>query len=152
MDQSTTKKLYRSRQNRIIAGICGGMGEYLGIDPLIVRIIFVLLILFHGAGLLLYLILAIFIPLAPGAPLEASSEEKIEEFFSGTKAKVENLANEVRTEKDWLSNRRNIIGGILLVVGVVALLNQIFPYDWFSWNYIWPAAIIIAALLIMLKK
>ena len=53
---NTDKRLYKSDCNRVIGGVCGGLGEYLGIDPTIVRIIAVLLIFAHGAGLLIYLI------------------------------------------------------------------------------------------------
>ena len=71
------------------------------------RIIFVLSALFfQGLGIVIYLVLAIFIPLAPGAPMETRQEEKIEEFFTGAKQKVENLAAEVRAEKSWLSQPR----------------------------------------------
>jgi len=57
------KKVYRSRDNRIIAGVCGGLAKHLGIDPLLVRIFFVLLIFANGIGIILYLILLILIPL-----------------------------------------------------------------------------------------
>ena len=50
------KRLFRSRTNKVIGGVCGGLGEYFGIDPVILRIIFVVLIFLHGAGLLIYLI------------------------------------------------------------------------------------------------
>ena len=56
------KKLYRSEKNKVIGGVCGGLGEYLGIDPVILRIIAVVLIFAHGAGLILYLIAWICMP------------------------------------------------------------------------------------------
>jgi len=56
------KKLYKSENNKVIGGVCGGLGEYFGIDPTILRIIAVVLIFFHGAGLLLYLIAWICMP------------------------------------------------------------------------------------------
>jgi phage shock protein C len=55
------KKLTRSR-NRMICGVCGGIGEYLGIDPTVVRLLWVLLSALGGAGLLAYIIAAIIIP------------------------------------------------------------------------------------------
>lgn len=57
------KKLYRS-SNRILAGVCGGIAEYLNIDPTVVRVLYVVLSFFSAAfpGLLLYLILLLFIP------------------------------------------------------------------------------------------
>lgn len=57
-----TKKLYRSRVDRKIAGVCGGLGEYFGIDPTLVRLLFVLGLIFVGGTLLAYIILAIVIP------------------------------------------------------------------------------------------
>ena len=57
-----TKHLYRSKTNRWIAGVCGGVGEYFNIDPIIVRI---LAIVIPGFGWLLYLILALIIPNEP---------------------------------------------------------------------------------------
>lgn len=57
-----TKKLYRSNTDRMIGGVCGGLGEYFDIDPTLVRLIFVVLALAGGPGLLLYLILLIVVP------------------------------------------------------------------------------------------
>ena len=54
--------LRRSRTDRVIAGVCGGLGRYLGIDPVMLRIAFVLLVVSGGFGLLLYLIGWIAIP------------------------------------------------------------------------------------------
>jgi phage shock protein C len=65
MSNTSSKKLYRSRINRKIAGVCGGLGEYFGIDPTLVRVLFVLGSIFVGGALLVYLILAIVIPEEP---------------------------------------------------------------------------------------
>ena len=59
------KRLYRSQDNKIIGGVCGGLGEYLGLDPTLVRIITVLLFLLPGIGILTYVIAWIIIPLRP---------------------------------------------------------------------------------------
>ena len=53
------KRLYRSRSNRILAGVCGGLGEYLNIDPVIIRILAVVI---PGFGWFAYLICALIIP------------------------------------------------------------------------------------------
>ncbi|MGY5854552.1 MAG: PspC domain-containing protein [Candidatus Thorarchaeota archaeon] len=57
--------LYRSRRNRVIGGVCGGIGEYFGIDPTLIRILWVVLSLVYGAGLLIYLILFFLVPEGP---------------------------------------------------------------------------------------
>lgn len=59
------KRLYRSRDDKMIAGVCGGIAEYFGIDPVIVRVILVVITLMGGAGVLAYLIMWAVVPLAP---------------------------------------------------------------------------------------
>jgi phage shock protein PspC (stress-responsive transcriptional regulator) len=59
------KKLYRSKTDKMLAGVCGGLGQYLGIDSTVVRLIFALLFVTAGSGLLLYIILALIMPLEP---------------------------------------------------------------------------------------
>ncbi len=60
-----SKKLYRSRTERMLAGVCGGLGQYLGLDPTVIRVVFAVLTAFSGTGLLLYIILMLIIPLEP---------------------------------------------------------------------------------------
>ncbi len=57
------KKLYRSRSNRLIGGVCGGLGDFFGVDPTIVRLVFVLGALFGlGSFILLYIIMLFIVP------------------------------------------------------------------------------------------
>ena len=71
-----TKKLYRSSTDKMLAGVCGGMGEYSGIDSTIIRLIWVAVILFSGffPGIVAYIVAALVIPEKPGkkAPLKPS--------------------------------------------------------------------------------
>jgi len=60
------KRLYRSRSDRMILGICGGMGEYFDVDPTLVRVIAALSLLLGLSGVLVYLVLAVVIPVEPG--------------------------------------------------------------------------------------
>src|SRR5512136_1879746 len=66
------RKLYRSRNDSRIAGVCGGLGEYLDIDPTLIRLIFVLLALTGGHGVVLYIILWLIVPY-PAQPLVSLS-------------------------------------------------------------------------------
>lgn len=56
------KKLYRSRVNRKLAGVCGGIAEYFNVDPTIIRLVFVVLAICAGCGLLAYLLAWIIVP------------------------------------------------------------------------------------------
>ncbi|MBO5227971.1 MAG: PspC domain-containing protein [Lachnospiraceae bacterium] len=59
------KKLYRSRNDRVIAGICGGLGKFLNLDSTVIRLILAILCIIGGSGLLIYIIAALIIPEEP---------------------------------------------------------------------------------------
>ncbi|HWR65385.1 MAG TPA: PspC domain-containing protein [Bellilinea sp.] len=60
-----TKRLYRSRTETMLGGVCAGLAKYFNLDPTVVRLIFVLLFILAGQGLLIYLILWLVVPLEP---------------------------------------------------------------------------------------
>jgi len=88
--ESRTRHLYRDVENSIIAGISSGIGHYMAMDPAWIRAAFLLLILFNGLGLILYLILWIVIP-----PAKTTSQ-RIE--MKGEKVNIENIEKAIRNE------------------------------------------------------
>lgn len=75
MQQTTQpKRLYRSRKERLIAGVCGGLGNYFEIDPTWVRILFIVLLLLAGTTLIVYIILWVIVPPEPLLPTPIVSE------------------------------------------------------------------------------
>ena len=75
---SEVKRVYRSKNERMLAGVCGGLGEYFNIDPTLVRILFIIFALIVGGGILLYIILWLLIPEEPEA-VENAQETPVEE-------------------------------------------------------------------------
>ena len=74
------KRLYRSKDDRWLAGICGGIGAYFGLDPTLIRVLFVLFGLAVGGGFLLYILLWIIIPPEPEfSEPTTDAVEKVEE-------------------------------------------------------------------------
>jgi phage shock protein C len=81
------KRLYRSRDERMISGVCGGISEYFNVDPTLIRLLFVLFALAGGPGVIAYIILAIIVPEKPTdyevttstAPQAEVEVEKVEE-------------------------------------------------------------------------
>ena len=73
------KRLYRSKTDRKLAGVCGGVAEYFNIDPTIVRVIWALLAFFYGTSILLYLIMAFVVPEKPDAPDVIDVESDVRE-------------------------------------------------------------------------
>lgn len=122
------KKLYRSREKKVIAGIAGGLGNYLDIDPVIIRIIIVLITIFHGVGILVYIIMWIVIPEAPfnlfyNEEINNPSESSGENFTANDSSKMNESLNSLQT-----SNSRIIIGVILIGLGIIFLFDKFLPF------------------------
>ncbi len=140
----TGKRLTRSRSDYMLGGVCAGLGHYFGIDPTIVRLIFVLLAISGGSGVLLYLVLWIVIPredLTQG-PLTG------DEF--GRRARQ--MGEEMRQVAAQPNTRTaQFLGIALVVVGLIYLVQNLhLPWlDWFNVNIAWPAVLIIAGILLL---
>jgi len=132
------KKLYRSDKDKVIAGVCGGLGEYFAIDSLIVRLIFLALLFGGGAGFLIYIIFALIVP----SEKEAISVVKT----SSSDSNAEKAVSVVRS-RDW----RLVFGIILLVIGISSLLSNFWPFS-FIWGNFWPLLLILAGVMIIFKK
>ena len=81
------KKLYRSVTDKMLGGVCGGLAEYFSIDPVIVRLIFVLAVIFGGSGILAYIILWIIIPQKPFIITPFNTEQPKQDSNTGSEEK-----------------------------------------------------------------
>lgn len=100
------KRVYRNPDNMILGGVCSGISEYFNIDPIILRLIFVIAVIFYGSGIYIYLILWIIIPKAE------TRAQKLE--MKGEKVNVSNIEKSIKKEyegvKDNLNNLSNTKG------------------------------------------
>lgn len=78
------KRLIRSRNNRMLFGVCAGLADYLNVDPVIIRLLAVLLTLWNGVGLLVYLVLAIVMPQEADATPKANTFDEEEIVIKGS--------------------------------------------------------------------
>jgi phage shock protein C len=115
-------ELRRQRDNRVIAGVCSGLGAYFGLDPVVFRIAFVVLTFIGGIGLLLYVLAWILIPDSEGGEGRAAATE------GGA-----------------------IVGFALVVIGGLLLLRAIAP-DWFSGRYAWPIVLVLLGLAVLYRS
>lgn len=94
-----TKKLYKSNKNKMLCGVCGGLAEFFNIDATIVRLIFALLVILHGAGFLLYIIACIVMPRSSDY---SDSENMDDEDINNLKSANMEDENSAKTEKSGL--------------------------------------------------
>ena len=146
------RRLYRSQRHRVFLGVCGGFGDYFNIDPVIIRVIAVLLTIASGffPGVLAYLILALIIP-AEGSVTDG--ENAIKANIADMRDTSARLGEDVRarfsgqeggTGEQGQPDRRSntvlyILGILLIAAGVFFLLN--ITLSWL-WKYTWPAMLI----------
>ena len=120
--------LRRSRDDRVIAGVWGGLGRHFGIDPVILRLVFVVLLLAGGSGILLYVVGWIAIPEErPGDALGAPVREG-----------------------ERVGGGAEVIGIVLVALGGFFLLREAFP-DVFDSDYVWPVLLIVIGLVVLAR-
>jgi phage shock protein C len=120
----STRLLRRSRTDRVIAGVCGGVGRYLGVDPVLIRVALVVLAIVGGGGILLYILGWILIP-----------EEKEGEHLGERPPPSADMA-------------RLVFGGALIAIGVILLLGLSLPK---IGKYLWPLALIAVGVALVVR-
>lgn len=123
------RKLYRSKEDKVIAGVCGGVGEHFNIDPVWVRLVAILLLLADGIGLILYIIAWVLIP-------ENPLQKK------GKKNEFEKQISSFEKVAKKKSNRQGmtIIGFILVGAGIFEIARRYI--SWIDFSLVWPLLII----------
>ena len=106
----------------MIGGVAGGLGEYFDIDPVILRVLFILLVFAWGASILFYILLWIIVPLNP------------RERFQYTQAESETeKGRKIREEEFNSEKRKTTFAGVLITIGVIWLFSNIFFFFFLSW-------------------
>ena len=121
------RRLYRCRENRVLAGVASGVAEFFGLDPTLVRVLWFLSIFVGGVSLLLYIALAIIVPLEPlPAGAATAPAEPIEGHRHGPGGGGQ-----------WIT----FFGIALILLGSLALVGTLLP-SVASWRYLGPVFII----------
>ncbi len=147
-------RLERSQTNRMVAGVCGGIGEYLQIDAILVRAFFVLLAIAGGIGVLLYIVLLLIMPL-PGraAPIGPGNAT----LAAGDRSATVPLGRAAPGDPVAVApadheRRRSAVGVFLVIVGALFLLGNFGVFRFVDWRYIWPLVIIAFGVLLLVQR
>ncbi len=144
------KKLYRTTYDKVIGGVAGGLSEYFEVDVVIFRLLFVLLVLLGGGGLVAYVIMWIVVPAKP-IPFQYSGAQANPgpggaPDAGDTTADPERAASPAPSTKTP-SNTSLVAGIILILVGVLFLASRMLP--WFEMRDFWPVLLIAGGFLII---
>lgn len=134
-------RLTRSDGDRVIAGVCGGIANYLEVDPVFVRLAFLVLLFASGIGLIIYFTLWVVMP----------RDESIVIGDGSTQDKGTDVTNKVSTGVSRLS-RPGTVGVILLVLGGYLFLGRLGLLGWLDGAIFWPLMIIGVGIYLLLKR
>ncbi len=159
------RKLYRDEYHKKIAGVCAGLAEYFNVDVAIVRVIFVLALIFHGGGLLIYIIFWIVLPkkplfidpnvdyrVPPQNPDSGSQFTGTSYANAGTSFSNQPFPNQpYQAPRNSTSLVAIVFGVILIIIGGSILLDDfdIIP-DW-DFERLWPVVLIVVGCAIMIS-
>jgi phage shock protein C len=119
------RRVRRSRTDRVIGGVCGGLGRYLKVDPVLLRIAAVALALSGGAGVIAYLVAWIVIPEETGDEPPVSASPAIRHGITVA------------------------VGAGLIALGALLLLRDVLP--WFGWAVFWPIVVVGIGVLVLVS-
>lgn len=147
--RATQTKLYRSEKNRVLGGVAGGFAEIINIDPVIVRIVFVILALSWGSGLVLYIILWMLIPTK--SQIKKTFDESVKNNVDEIKEKAGQISSEIESMSGKKSTRR-WLGVVLIAFGALLLLGNFGFANLFNILRLWPLIIVLIGIKILSKN
>lgn len=142
------KRLYRSRKNRMLGGVCGGIAEYFAIDPVIVRLIVVALFFVGGSALLAYVIALIVIPYEPYEMAAGADKDTAPAAATAPVQASQSASDSVPL----------FLGILLIVIGAVFLLHNMPIFDpFYGWarhfvrHFFWPSLLIVFGIFMVIR-
>ena len=150
------KRLYRSRDDAVVAGVCGGIAEYFSLDPSLVRLAVILTIFLGGAGVVVYLVAWLIVPENPAQARSANFErgEKIkDDVVSELRAVGTQMADKVESSLESIEGRPErrsaVFAGIaLIILGAGFLFKNFIP--WLEFEKLWPVVLIAMGVLLLI--
>ena len=159
------RRLYRSEKERLLGGVCGGLAEYFKTDPVLVRVIFVILTFLLGGllGLVAYIVLWIIVPRASSPDLSAKEAvkdniEELKETATEAGKKVKEHIDEIKgnpTEAGKEGRKTAgrglayFLGIVLIALGVILFLANFGLSWWLGFANVWPVVFIILGVLLL---
>ena len=146
------KRLFRSSTNQMLGGVCGGLGRYLGIDATLIRVFFVIVGLANGAGVWIYFVLWLALPLEG---IEGDWQHNVRMGASEIRDKAQGLVQEANHAMGGTGAQTTWIVGLgLVLIGAIFLLRN-FNIPWLRWlrfGTLWPLALVIIGVIMLVRR
>lgn len=140
------KRLYRSRRERVIAGVCGGLADYFSMDPTLVRLVWLVLALGGGSGIILYLLAILVIPEEPRLRLDEATAS--EGAPGGAPDHADGGATAGPTEPRPAN--KALLGLFLVGLGFFFLVRNLFPFvPFLQARFLWTYLLILVGVVVL---
>ncbi len=160
-----TRRLTRDTKNAILGGVAAGVANYFGVDPVLVRIVFIALVFLSGFGLVAYVVGWIIVPRddkAADAPGSAGASPQpaggaavpVDHIVETVREAGERLADEFHRTPPGEGRGRMVAGTTLIVLGVLFLLDRLAWWHWPRWarlSNLWPVILIAVGVAVILE-
>ena len=150
-------RLERSTTNKVVAGVCGGIGEYLQVDPTLVRVFFVVgSILTGGLGLLGYIVLIVLMP-QPGQPApfvktSGVSTSSVDAAAGGAPSDQIAPIAPAPADPEAAERNRAAFGAVLIALGAIFLFSNAGVFRIVRWDLAWPLVLIAIGALLLAQR
>lgn len=147
-----TNRFYRDKSRGTVAGVCAGLANYFGVDPVILRAIFVLWAL-SGSGVAAYILLWVILP--EKATLGIPHSEAVRQNVHDIGAEARGLGQDLQSvfgdkaREAGSSRRLMLLGGFIIVMGLSLLADNLHLLGWFRLHNLWPVALILAGVVLL---
>jgi len=144
-------RITKSKTDKVIDGVCGGLAEYFGIDSVLVRLVFVVLVFLDGFGILLYIILMIIMPQADkvNQPAKDTIQENVQEISERVEGLGQAISKKVEEKRP---NHALWLGIFLILLGVFFLADNLRLLRWVDKDLLWPIIIILVGVWLLIKR
>lgn len=149
------KRLLRDSKNKILAGVAAGIANYFEIDPNIIRLLFIVLTVFGGSGLLIYIVLWLLLPTDGSHAVEGKDtfKENVEQMKEAVKEFAKEIKKEVHhVEGEKKGKSQQSLGIILVVIGLIFLLTNLGLLDFYVIQKLWPVLLIFLGVLVVYQN
>lgn len=137
------RRMYLSKTDNKIAGVCGGIAEYFGIDPTIVRLLWLVMIFAYGTGIMIYIVAAIIMPEREGGGGSVNLNKNKDSFFNEDIKTIKAKYDDEKSKK--------VIGIILIALGVILFSKRFIVLSWLSFKLLFPLILIVVGISVLSK-
>jgi phage shock protein C len=141
----------RSRSDRVLGGVCAGLARYFNTDPLLIRLVFIVITLAQGAGIVIYLVLWIVMP-EEGLEAPAAPGDVFKTGIQGVQQDVQRVATQFRADEPHAHRQGAVLGALLVATGAYLLAINLGAFGWWDWKFGGPVLLMVAGLVLLFRR